>query len=108
MKRNNHRKIDCTTPEKEYEQLLFPVSAVFKYAQWREEFHKHWNYEPAKLALAQQFELEIIKRFEHYQLPIIQLRPELSKVAVCQVFEDMHEMPTPMTFFDLVNRLFCR
>ena len=106
LKKNNHRKIDCTTPEKEFEQLLFPVSAVFNYAQWREEFHKYWNYEPAKLALAQQFELEIIKRFEHYQLPIIQLRPELSKVAVCQVFEDMHEMPTPMTFFDLVTACF--
>ncbi len=106
FKRNHHRKFDCTTPAKEYEQLLFPVAAIFNYAQWREEFHKYWNYEPEKLAIAQQFELEIVKRFEHYQLPIVQLRPELSKVAVCQVFEDMHELPTPMTFFDLVTACF--
>jgi hypothetical protein len=106
IKRNNHRKIDCTTPEKEYEQLLFPISATFNYAQWREGFQKYWSYDPDKLALVRQFELEIVKKFEHYQLPIIQLRPELSKVAVCQVFEDMHQMPTPMTFFDLVTACF--
>ncbi len=106
MKRTNHRKIDCTSAEKEYEQLLFPVSAIFNYVQWREGFQQYWNYDPEKLALARQFELEIVKKFEHYQLPIIQLRPELSKVAVCQVFEDMHEMPTPMTFFDLVTACF--
>jgi hypothetical protein len=104
--KTKHRKIDCSTAEKEYEQLLFPVSAIFNYAQWREGFQKYWNYEPEKLALARHFELEIVKRFEHYQLPIIQLRPELSKVAVCQIFEDMHEMPTPMTFFDLVTACF--
>jgi hypothetical protein len=105
-KRTTHRKIDCTTAEKEYEQLLFPVCAIFNYVQWREGFQQYWNYDPEKLALARQFELEIVKKFEHYQLPIIQLRPELSKVAVCQVFEDMHEMPTPMTFFDLVTACF--
>ena len=105
-KKTQHRKIDCTTSEKEYEQLLFPVSAIFNYAQWREGFQKYWSYDPEKLALARQFELEVVKRFEHYQLPIIQLRPELSKVAVCQIFEDMHEMPTPMTFFDLVTACF--
>lgn len=105
-KKTKHRKIDCTTAEKEYEQLLFPVSAIFNYVQWREGFQKYWNYDPEKLALARQFELEIVKRFEHYQLPIIQLRPELSKVAVCQIFEDMHEMPTPMTFFDLITACF--
>jgi hypothetical protein len=105
-KRTTHRKIDCTTAEKEYEQLLFPVSAIFNYVQWREGFQQYWNYDPEKLALARQFELEIVKKFEHYQLPIIQLRPELSKVAVCQVFEDMHQMPTPMTFFDLVTACF--
>ena len=105
-KKTQHRKIDCTSSDKEYAQLLFPVSAIFNYAQWREGFQKYWNYDPAKLALARQFELEVVKRFEHYQLPIIQLRPELSKVAVCQIFEDMHEMPTPMTFFDLVTACF--
>jgi hypothetical protein len=105
-KKTKHRKIDCTTTEKEYEQLLFPVSAIFNYVQWREGFQKYWSYDPEKLALARQFEVEIVKRFEHYQLPIIQLRPELSKVAVCQIFEDMHEMPTPMTFFDLITACF--
>jgi hypothetical protein len=78
-RKTQYRKIDCTTSEKEYEQLLFPVSAIFNYAQWREGFQKYWSYEPEKLALARKFELEIVKRFEHYQLPIIQLRPELSK-----------------------------
>jgi hypothetical protein len=106
IKQIQQRKIDCTSPEKEYQQLLFPVSAVFNYPQWREGFQQSWNYAADKVALARQFELEVIKKFEHYQLPVIQLRPELSKLAVCQVFEDMHELPTRMTFFDLTTACF--
>jgi hypothetical protein len=106
IQKTRDRYIDCSSPHQEFEQLLFPVSNIFTFAHWREGFQKHWNYEPEKLHLIKKFELEVVKKFEHYQLPIIQLRPELPKIAVCQIFEDMHEMPTPMTFFDLMTACF--
>jgi hypothetical protein len=38
--------------------------------------------------LLDSLELEVLKKFEHYQMPVIQLRDSLPKEAVCQVFED--------------------
>ncbi|OKH53937.1 hypothetical protein NIES2101_09345 [Calothrix sp. HK-06] len=106
IKKGRYGYANCSTPEREYELMMFPVSEVFNFPAWRGEFQKHWKYEADKLKLIEQFETEIIKKFEHYQIAVIELRPELSKIAVCQVFEDVNEMPTPLTFFDLTTALF--
>src|SRR5579883_327309 len=100
------RNLNCSTPEREFESLMFPVSQVFNYAVWRAGFQKFWNYDPLKLDLLDQFEAEVIKKFEHYQIAVIQLKPELSKIAVCQAFEDVNLTPTKLTFFDLTTAVF--
>ena len=53
-----------------------------------------------------EFESRVIKNFEYYQLPIIQLRSELSKEAVCQVFEDTNSSNKPLNLFDLITASF--
>jgi hypothetical protein len=98
--------IDCSTPEKEFELLLFPVAQIFSYSSWRSDFQKYWNYDPEKLNLIDSFESEVIKKFEHYQLPVIQLRQDLSKLAVCKVFERANESSIQLTFFDLTTSQF--
>ncbi len=98
--------LDCSTPQKEYETLMFPVEKVFHYASWRAAYSKYWHYDAAKLELIDRFESEIIKKFEHYQIPIIQLRPELSKLAVCRVFEKINTISSELNFFDLTTAFF--
>jgi hypothetical protein len=46
------------------------------------------------------------RKFEHYQIPIIQLRPELSKLAVCRVFEKINTISSELNFFDLTTAFF--
>lgn len=106
IKKGKHGCINCSTPEKEYEQMMFPVSEVFNFPAWRGEFQKHWNYDNDKLKLIEQFEIEIIKKFEHYQIAIIELKPGLSKMGVCQAFENANELATHLTFFDLTAAFF--
>ncbi|MBD3886866.1 DUF262 domain-containing protein [Phormidium tenue FACHB-886] len=103
---SNERKIDCSTTEQEYESGLFPVSMVFKFVSWRTGYCKYWSYDTEKVELLNRFELEIIKKFEHYQVPIILLRPELPKEAVCQVFEKVNTSSSALTFFDLLTASF--
>jgi uncharacterized protein with ParB-like and HNH nuclease domain len=38
--------IDCSTPQKEYESLLFPLSKVFFFSDWRSRYSKFWQYDP--------------------------------------------------------------
>jgi len=76
-----------TTPEKEYASDLFPINRIFKSAEWRQAYNKHWNYAPEKIQLYDAFESDVIKRFEQYQVPVIELKKETPKEAVCLVFE---------------------
>lgn len=99
--------IDCSAPEKEYQALLFPLSKVFCFSEWRSKFSKYWQYDPQKLELIDTLELEVLKKFEHYQIPVIQLRDSLPKEAVCQVFEDTNTAGCDLNYFDLMSSSYC-
>ena len=95
--------IDCSTREKEYELGLFPSGMMFHYSAWRGGYCKFWNYAPEKLDLIDRFEQEIIKKYEHYHIPVILLRPVLPKAAVCELFEDTNTQSLSLNFFELVT-----
>jgi uncharacterized protein with ParB-like and HNH nuclease domain len=79
--------LDASTSDQEYLAGLFPLSKVFFFSEWRSNYSRFWQYDPEKLKVIDTLELEILKKFEHYQMPVIQLRDSLPKDAVCQVFE---------------------
>lgn len=99
--------IDVSTPQQEFLAGLFPLSKVFSFSQWRSEYSQFWQYERKKLKLLDTFELEVLKKFEHYQMPVIQLRDSLPKQAVCQVFEDTNTSGCDLTCFDLMSASYC-
>jgi hypothetical protein len=103
LRRAHSPQIDCSTPEREYQGHCFPLSQVFQFPQWRGEYNKYWQYHPEKLALIDQFEAEVIKKFEHYQLGLYILRAELPKKAVCQIFVNHNARPCELTHFDLLT-----
>ncbi|MEM9927295.1 MAG: DUF262 domain-containing protein [Cyanobacteria bacterium P01_D01_bin.50] len=107
MRTRNSEFIDCSTPENEYENLLFPLSKVFSYSEWRSKFSKYWQYDQQKLELLDILESEVLKKFEHYQIPVIQLRDSLPKEGVCQVFEDTNTAGCDLNFFDLMSSSYC-
>lgn len=99
--------IDCSSPEKEYEALLFPLSKIFCFSEWRSKFSRYWQYDPHRLELIDALELQVLKKFEHYQIPVIQLRGSLPKEAVCQVFEDTNTAGCDLNYFDLMSSSYC-
>lgn len=100
---NGNNAVTCSKDEQEYELGLFPLAKVFDYSEWRSKYSRYWEYDSAKLELLDCFEGEVIKCFEHYQMPLIQLRQELPKEAVCQVFEKVNSLGKHLTFFDLIT-----
>ncbi|MEI2692570.1 MAG: DUF262 domain-containing protein [Anaerolineae bacterium] len=99
-------EIDVSTPELEYRNHLFPVNCVFNSADWRSGYQEYWEYAPEKIKLFNAFEREVIKRFEQYLLPIIQLNKSTPKEAVCLVFEKVNTGGVPLTVFELLTATF--
>lgn len=97
---------DYSTPEKEYDAQLFPFRNIFSSSNWRAGFNKFHQYDGEKVALFDRFEQEIIKRFEQYQVPVIQLEAETPKEAVCQVFEKVNTGGVALTVFELLTATF--
>jgi hypothetical protein len=97
---------DYSTAAKEYEAGLFPLAQVFDCSNWRSGHNEYWDYDRAKVKLFDAFEKEIVKRFELYQIPLILLRKETPKEAVCQVFEKVNTGGVSLTVFELLTATF--
>ena len=97
---------DYSTPEREYEAMLFPLSSVFAASKWRRDFQRFWEYDRHKIELWDEFEERVVKRFEQYHVPIIELGKDTPKEAVCQVFEKVNTGGVTLTVFELLTATF--
>lgn len=99
-------RIDVSSQEKEFAAHLFPANHIFQSADWRRGYNAYWGYDPEKSRLLDEFEREVIKRFEQYQVPVIKLKRETPKEAVCLVFERVNTGGVALTVFDLLTASF--
>ena len=97
---------DCSTPEKEYEAGLFPLSHIMDAAKWADRYRKHHGYTEDVLDRWNLFTEEIVDRFKQYQFPIIELDKGTPREAVCQVFEKVNTGGEPLTVFELLTATF--
>lgn len=102
----NEMVADYSSPEREFEHGLFPLHQIFSCAEWRRNFNQFWRYDSAKSQQFDQFEAEVIKRFEQYQMPLILLKRPTPKDAVCQVFEKVNTGGVSLTVFELMTATF--
>lgn len=98
--------LDVTTPAKEYAADLFPTNRIFSSSEWRREYNKHWQHDAAKSDLFDRFEMEVIDRFKQYQVPVIELKKETPKEAVCLVFERVNTGGVALNVFELLTASF--
>jgi hypothetical protein len=98
--------LDVSTPALEYQNDLFPVNRVFDSIDWRTSYQDYWQYAPEKIRLVNEFERQVIKRFEQYHLPVIELDKSTPKEAVCLVFEKVNTGGVPLTVFELLTATF--
>ena len=98
--------LDMTTPEHEYAAEFFPVNRIFDSAEWRQAYSEHWNFDADRMRSFNEFERDVIKRFEQYQVPVIELKKETPKEAVCLVFERVNTGGVALTVFELLTASF--
>jgi len=95
--------LDLSTEENEYMNLMYPVCMVDEYSVWRRKFNEYWHHESEKSRLWDSFEDKVINSFNKYMLPVIDMKKENPKEAVCQVFEKVNTGGVSLTVFELLT-----
>lgn len=102
LKRNFGREtaLDLSTQEKEFEQFYFPCNQILNSDRWEEGL---MAYDQNRFSLYMKFRSEVLNRFRGYEVPIIDLKKENTKEAVCLVFEKVNTGGVPLSVFELVT-----
>jgi hypothetical protein len=101
-------ELDLSTPELEYENLMFPLNQVFDSMNWMMGFWTYWTQKGdlEKTEFFKSFNESVLQNFKSYQLPVIALSPDTSHEAVCLVFEKVNTGGKPLDAFELVTAMY--
>ena len=92
--------LDLSTRQLECEQLYFPCDQILNWSTWLQDLNR---YNGGQLNAFLEFQREVLDAFTSYQIPIIELRKETSKEAVCLVFEKVNTGGVQLSVFELVT-----
>jgi hypothetical protein len=92
--------LDLSTPEKEYDSFHFPCNQIPNSDAWEEGLFKA---HPQRFTEYMQFRTQILNAFRSYLVPVIELKKETSKEAVCLVFEKVNTGGVQLSVFELVT-----
>lgn len=92
--------LDLSTRELECQQLYFPCSQVMSSDDWEATLHQ---VAPDQFGTYMTFRKQVLAPFRNYQLPVIQLKKETSKEAVCLVFEKVNTGGVQLSVFELIT-----
>ena len=101
--RSNFRRtvdLDLSKTELECQQLHFPCNQIMSSDTWERMLHQvapeHWD-------IYMNFRERILAPFRNYQVPVISLKKETSKEAVCLVFEKVNTGGVQLSVFELIT-----
>jgi hypothetical protein len=92
--------LDLSSPEKEYASFHFPCLQILNSDSWEQGLIAAF---PERFARYMQFRTQIVAAFRSYMVPVIELKKETSKEAVCLVFEKVNTGGVQLSVFELVT-----
>lgn len=100
------KQLDLSTSTQEYKAKLFPFRSIFVSQQWRSGYSQFYQKDQKAIDLYNRFEAQVIKRFEQYQVPVIELKKQTPKDAICIIFERVNTGGVQLTVFELLTAMF--
>ena len=101
--------LDLSTPDKEYENKLFPLNIILDYAkasEWQNHYYEKYDYDKDIIQQFTTFFQEVVMKTMKYKMPVICLEKDTPKEAVCQVFENVNTGGVSLTVFELITAIF--
>ena len=100
-------KRDLSTPEAEYEELMFPCNRMFDHEEWDRGFYEHWRgRDMDRVDQWYAFKRDFIEAFKRYQMPVIELGKSTTREAVCLVFEKVNTGGKALDAFELLTAIY--
>ncbi|MCF1742053.1 GmrSD restriction endonuclease domain-containing protein [Paradevosia shaoguanensis] len=100
--------LDLRSPELEYEQGLFPLNQTFDPKDWLYGWRDHWKAQGRSeiYDLEKALDRKIIDGIQRYEMPIIKLKKDNGREAVCTIFEKVNVGGVKLDAFDLVTAIY--
>ena len=92
--------LDLSCRDKEFAAFCFPCNQILNSDDWEEGLMAH---DSGKFARYMEFRKRVLNPFREYQVPVIELKKETSKEAVCLVFEKVNTGGVQLSVFDLAT-----
>ena len=92
--------LDLRSADKEYENFYFPCSQILNSDRWEYGLNA---YDSAKFSRYMQFRMTVLNEFRNYDIPVIELKKDNRKEAVCLVFEKVNTGGVPLSVFELIT-----
>lgn len=92
--------LDLSSRELECQQLYFPCNRILAWSEWLQDLNR---FNGQALSVFLDFQKRVLDAFSTYQIPIIELKKETSKEAVCLVFEKVNTGGVSLSVFELVT-----
>ena len=102
-------ELDLSTPDKEYENHMYPLNIILDFAKaqtWQQGYLQYHQLNPQVFTEFTKFGSQITMPIMQYTMPVILLDKETPKEAVCQVFENVNTGGVSLTVFELVTAVF--
>jgi len=93
-------ELNLSTTELECQQLFFPCSQILQSDNWEATLHQ---VAPEQFGRYMAFRNQVLAPFRGYHLPVILLKKETSKEAVCLVFEKVNTGSVQLSVFELIT-----
>jgi hypothetical protein len=87
-------------PDKEYQNFCFPCNQILNSDSWEEGLNA---YDSAKFTRYMRFRKTLLAEFRNYDIPVIELKKDNKKEAVCLVFEKVNTGGVPLSVFELIT-----
>ncbi|KPQ33169.1 MAG: hypothetical protein HLUCCA11_19385 [Phormidesmis priestleyi Ana] len=102
VKSNFGRQVDLDLSSRELEcrQLCFPCNQILNWSEWLQDLNKFNGQELGQFLT---FQRQVLDVFTTYKVPIIALKKETSKEAVCLVFEKVNTGGVQLSVFELIT-----
>lgn len=99
--------LDLSTAERQYEKNMFPLDRVFDEDEWLYGWRDFWRGRGEDpYDLERQFKQTVIKRIQKYEMPIIELKKDNGREAVCTIFEKVNVGGVKLDAFELVTAIY--
>lgn len=96
-------RLDLSTTELECEHMHFPCNRAMNSDSWEETLLR---VQPDQIQRYFDFRARILGAFRNYQIPVILLKKETPKEAVCLVFEKVNTGGVSLSVFELITASF--